>query len=100
MNLDTMYMIADEPIPSSWVLTVRKCTCGQTLFFDREKKTWHCMKTSCPNYKSHIQKVDLPKHKVDKILAFGDTLTIKQISDRVKVPEKDVFNVLREHGVL
>ena len=53
MRLDTTFQLLNESIPRDWVLTVRKCECGQTLYWDKKGKEWHCMRESCPLYKSH-----------------------------------------------
>ncbi|NBK25329.1 MAG: hypothetical protein EOM68_25320 [Spirochaetia bacterium] len=99
--MDRYYNIFDDDrIPESWVLTVRKCECGQTLYYDRKKKTWHCMKASCPLYKSHVKKKQIPQEKLDRILELGEVLTIKEIAGRLKLSEKDVFRVLREHDIM
>ena len=99
--IDRYYNIFDDDrIPKSWVLTVRKCECGQTLYYDRKKETWHCMKASCPLYKSHEKKKRIPQKKLDRILELGEALTIKEIAGRLKLSEKDVFRILRENGVL
>ena len=37
--MDRYYHIVDDDrTPQSWVLTVRKCECGQTLYYDRKKR--------------------------------------------------------------
>lgn len=100
MVADDTYNLRDEPIPPTWVLTVRKCTCGQTLYWDKEEGEWHCMKSTCPEYKSHVKKKVIPQFKIDKVIEFGEILTIKDIAGRLKLSEKDVFRILRENGIL
>ena len=101
MKMETMYILADNyPIPPTWVLTVRKCECGQMLYWDREKGMWHCMKESCPNYKSHVVKKVIPPDKVDRVIELGEVLTIKEICGRTKLPERDVCKILRDNGIL
>ncbi len=100
MKMDDIYNLVDTPIPTAWVLTVRKCSCGQTLYWDKEKSEWHCMKESCPEYKSHVKKRVIPQFKIDKVIAFGNVLTVKEIAGRLKLNERDVFKILRENGIL
>lgn len=100
MKLEDTYNIWDDAIPRDWVLTVRKCECGQTLYWDKKKKTWHCLKPSCPLHKTHVKQYHLPQQKIDRILELGEVLTIKEISYRLKVPQKEVMKILRENDVL
>jgi phage antirepressor YoqD-like protein len=58
------------------------------------------MKASCPLHKSHEKKKRIPQKKLDRILELGEVLTIKEIAGRLKLSEKDVFRVLREHDIM
>jgi phage antirepressor YoqD-like protein len=58
------------------------------------------MKASCPLHKSHEKKKQIPQEKLDRILELGEVLTIKEIAGRLKLSEKDVFRVLREHDIM
>jgi hypothetical protein len=100
MRIDDIYQIYDESIPRSWVLTVRKCECGQTLYWDKRNKTWHCMKETCPLHKSHVKKYHLSREKENRIIELGEVLTVKEISYRLKVPQREVMRVLRENDIL
>lgn len=48
---------------------------------------------------SREEKADSSK-KLDRILELGEVLTIKEIAGRLKLSEKDVFRVLREHDIM
>ena len=68
MKLDTIFNLIDEDdftIPRSWVLTVRVCECGTTMFYDRANGVWHCLNDKCPLYKE-----DMPR-KVKKVVNGG-----------------------------
>lgn len=97
---DTLYQPWDEPIPKSWVLTVRKCECGQTLYWDKEEKDWHCMKASCLLHKSHVKQRQIPREKVERVLELGEVLTIGEIASRLKLPQREVMKILRENDIV
>ena len=101
MKIDNIYMVMeDQVIPRHWVLTVKRCECGQMLYWDTKKHEWHCLKPSCKLYKSHLEKRVIPQVKVDRVLELGEVLTIKEIAGRVKLSEKDVCRILRENNIL
>lgn len=101
MKMDNTYNLVDRfPIPSTWVLTVRKCECGQMLYWDTEKGEWHCMKESCKLYKTHLKERIIPPEKIERVLELGEILTIKEICGRLKMTERDVFKILRDNDIL
>lgn len=95
-SMDDIYNIWDEGLPKHWVLTVRKCSCGQTLWWDNRTKTFHCTRASCPYYKSHLKERNISEEIRNKIIEFGEFLTIPDISKRLKVPISDIITVLEE----
>ena len=68
MKMDTTFHLIDEAdftIPRSWVLTVRVCECGTTMFYDRITGVWHCLNDKCSLYKDGMPR------KVKKVVSDG-----------------------------
>ena len=95
MIYDDVFNIADESIPRSWVLTVRKCSCGQTLFWDKKGQEWHCMKESCPNYKSHLTDFGVTEKTINFIRKHMKTLTAFQIASKLGISVVTVTKVIK-----
>lgn len=95
---DTYHIVSNDEwvIPKSWVLTVRKCSCGQTLWWNKCAKTWHCLKDSCTEYKSHVKKSTVSEDTIRKIIDLSKVLTIHEIADRVRLSQKVVYRILTE----
>lgn len=96
MRLDTTFQLLNESIPRDWVLTVRKCECGQTLYWDKKGKEWHCMRESCPLYKSHKKRKEISIDKIEEVLALADVLTIGEIAFKVHMSPRQVIQIIRE----
>ena len=111
LKYDVAYIFEEEcPIPKHWVLTVRKCECGQTLFWDGTD--WHCMKETCPLHNSHEGEFNVSEKSIVKICDMMKTETPLSIASKLGINlstvvkvikyyvEKDVFRVLREHDIM
>ena len=100
--MENIYHIVNRTeweIPEHWVLTVRTCSCGSRLWWDNKDNTWHCMKESCNENKSHVKKSTVSYQNVDEILRLFEVLTIHEIADKLKLSDKEVLHVLQENGV-
>ncbi len=95
---DTYHVVGDESwvTPSYWVLTVRKCDCGYTLWWNKKKKTWHCLNEGCALHKTHVvEKVFSDRVKV-RVRNLRKKMSIREISERTKLTQKDIYIMLCE----
>jgi hypothetical protein len=97
---DIYHTVGDEEfrIPYTWCLTVRRCECGYALWWDNADSTWHCLNPNCALNKGHVRKKRFSKAKVERILKLKEKFSIREISDRTKLTQRDIYEIITSGG--
>lgn len=93
---DDMSVLDRDSVPTHWVLSVRKCSCGQTMYYNNREETFHCMKPTCPLNKTHIKDISETRENIRKIRELRKYNSVLEISQNFKIPIEQVRRILKE----
>lgn len=93
---DSLVISKTEVIPVHWVLTVRKCDCGQTMYWDGRSESFHCMRPTCPLHKTHIKEIKETKDNIKRIRILCTHYSPEDVALRYRLPLEQIKRIIEK----